>query len=84
MGLGVSFLLIAAGAILAWAVNATSSAVNIHTVGYILLVVGILGALLSLVFWSSWFGPGYFTRGRTVVDDGSVGRRRTIVEDERL
>ena len=38
-------------------------------VGYILLVVGIVGALISVVFWSSWAGPGYFTRRERIVDD---------------
>jgi len=67
MGVGVSILLIAAGAILTWAVTATVSGVSIHTVGVILLIVGILGLVLSLVFWSSWGGP---TRRRTYVDEG--------------
>ena len=70
MGLGVSFLLIAAGAILAWAVNADVSGVDIHAIGWILLVVGLIALALSLIFWSSWFGPGYYTRRRTAyVDD---------------
>jgi hypothetical protein len=64
MGLGVSILLIAAGAILAWAVNATVSGVEIHTIGWILLVVGIVGAVLSMIFWSTWAGPGYWGRDR--------------------
>jgi beta-lactamase regulating signal transducer with metallopeptidase domain len=71
MGLGVSFLLIAAGAILAWAVEKSPNGVDINTVGYILLVVGIIGAVVSMIFWSSWAGPGYFTRRRTVVDEGA-------------
>jgi hypothetical protein len=71
MGLGVGIFLVAVGAILAFAVHATSSAVNIHTVGWILMVVGAVGVLLSLIFWSSWAGPGYFaSRRRTVVDEG--------------
>jgi hypothetical protein len=71
MGLGVSLILIAAGAIMAWAVNVSTSGFNIHTVGYILLAVGIIGGLLSMIFWSSWAGPGYFTRSRrTYVDEG--------------
>ena len=45
MGLGVSILLIAAGAILAFAVNTTVSGVDIQTVGWILLIVGIVGAV---------------------------------------
>jgi hypothetical protein len=64
MGLGVSLLLIAAGAILAFAVNTTVSGVDIHTIGWILLIVGIVGAVLSMIFWSSWAGPGYWSRRR--------------------
>jgi Domain of unknown function (DUF6458) len=74
MGLGVGFLLAAVGAVLAFAVNATVSGVNIHAVGWILLIVGIIGVILSMIFWSSWAGPGYFGSGRrrttTYVDEG--------------
>jgi hypothetical protein len=70
MGLGVSILLIAAGAILAFAVNATVSGVDIQTIGWILLIVGIIGAVLSMIFWSSWAGPGYWS-----------GRRRGYADD---
>ena len=38
MGLPVSLLLVAVGAILIWAVSATTSGVNLHTVGWILLI----------------------------------------------
>ena len=66
MGIGVSIFLIAIGAVLAFAVHATSSAVNVHTVGWILMAVGAAGALLSMIFWSSWAGPGYWgSRRRT-------------------
>ena len=82
MGTGVSLILIAVGAVLAWAIHVTTSGFNVHTVGYILLVVGIVGLVLSLVFWSSWAGPAYFNRRRTVTDVGPAGSRRTIVEDE--
>jgi hypothetical protein len=64
MGLGVSILLIAAGAILAFAVNADLSGVEVTTIGWILLIVGIVGAVLSMIFWSSWAGPGYWSRRR--------------------
>ena len=71
MGLGVGIFLTALGAILAFAVSADVSGVNIHTVGWILLIVGIAGIVLSLIFWSSWAGPGYFSRRRTAyVDEG--------------
>jgi hypothetical protein len=83
MGFGVGLILTAAGAILAWAVTSSPNGVNIHTVGYILLVIGIVGMLFSLVFWSSWAGPGYFTR-RTYVDDDvvPVRRRRRVVDED--
>jgi hypothetical protein len=56
--MGVSLLLVAAGAILIWAVDVTVSGVELHTVGWILLAVGAIGALFSLIFWSSWGGVG--------------------------
>lgn len=80
MGVGVSLILIAAGAILTWAVTATVSGIDIHVVGVILMVVGIAGLLLSLVFWSSWGGFG----GRDTVverrDAPRVVERRVEVD----
>lgn len=73
MGIGVSLLLMAAGAILVWAVNATVSGLELQTIGWILLAVGAVGALLSLIFWSTWGGVG--------TADGPRGRR-TVVRDE--
>jgi hypothetical protein len=73
MGLGVGIFLAAIGAILIWAVNASVSGVNIHAIGWILLIVGIVGIILSMIFWSSWAGPGYWSRRRTYVDDGPAG-----------
>jgi hypothetical protein len=72
MGLGVSLILIAAGAILEWGVSATANGVNLDAIGWILIAVGAVGALLSLMFWSSFWGPGYYSSRRrtTVVDDG--------------
>jgi hypothetical protein len=72
MGVGVSIILIAAGAILTWAVTATVSGVSIQTVGVILLIVGIVGLVLSMVFWSSWGGVGGGRR-RTYVEEGPPG-----------
>lgn len=70
MGLGFSIFLIALGAILAFAVTYEFAGVDIQVVGWILLVVGLVGLVLSMLFWSSWGGPGYLTRRRTYVDDG--------------
>jgi Domain of unknown function (DUF6458) len=82
MGFGVGLILTAVGAILAWAVTGSPNGVNVHTVGYILLVIGIVGMLISLVFWSSWAGPGYLTRRTYVEGDGVPVRRRRRVIDE--
>jgi hypothetical protein len=82
MGLPVSLLLVAVGAILIWAVSATTSGVNLHTVGWILLIVGIVGGVLSMVFWSSWAGPGSLGRRRTTqVDQGGPARRTTTIDE---
>ena len=71
MGLGVSLFLIAVGAILAFAVSAEVSGVDVQTVGWIVMAVGLAGLVLSLIFWSSWGGPGYWSRRRTTyVDEG--------------
>jgi hypothetical protein len=71
VGLGVGIFLVAVGAILTFAVNATSSSVNVDAVGWILMAVGLASILLSLLFWQSWAGPGYWSRRRTTyVDDG--------------
>jgi hypothetical protein len=74
MGLGVSLVLIAVGAILTWAVNAEVSGLDIQVVGVILMIVGVVGFLLSMLFWSSWGGPAYFGR-RTYVEERPVERR---------
>ena len=54
MGIGVSLILVAVGAVLAFVVHVTGHGFNLHTIGIILLVVGAIGALLSMIFWSSW------------------------------
>ena len=78
MGVGVSLLLIAAGAILTWAISAETSGVDLNTVGVILMIVGAVGLLLSLVFWSSWGG---FGTHRKAVESGPGG---TTVREERV
>ncbi len=50
MGLGTSIFLIALGAILKFAVTATVSGISIATVGTILIIVGIIGLVISLVY----------------------------------
>jgi Domain of unknown function (DUF6458) len=83
MGLGVGIVLLAVGAVLAFAVNVnpTNGAVDLHTIGWILIGVGALGIVLSMVFWSSWAGPGRFTRRTT--DVGPTGETSSTTVDQR-
>jgi hypothetical protein len=77
MGIGASLFLIAIGAILAWAVDIDTPGFNLNTIGIILLVVGIIGAIMSMVFWSSW--GGWSNRRETIVRDRDVVRERDVV-----
>ena len=54
MPLGTSIFLIAVGAILRYAVTASTSGINLHTVGLILIIVGIVGVVLSLLWMITW------------------------------
>ena len=49
MGLGVGIFLIAVGAILAFAVTASVAGIDLQTVGWILMIVGVIGLVLGLV-----------------------------------
>ena len=72
MGIGVSVFLIAVGAILSFAVEVTTEGINLDMVGVILMIVGAIGLLMSMLFWSSW-AP--FAAG---------GRNETYVREERF
>jgi Flp pilus assembly protein protease CpaA len=73
MGISASLILIALGAVLAFAVTAEVQGLEVQTIGWILLVVGIAGLLISLMFWSSWGGFGGYRRR---------DRRDTVVREE--
>jgi hypothetical protein len=60
MGIPASLVLIAAGAILAFAVTATSSSIDVNTVGWILMATGFVGLVLSLILWDTWAGGGFW------------------------
>jgi hypothetical protein len=53
MGIGTSIFLIAAGAILYWAVDASVSGLEITTIGLILMICGVIGLVISLFFLGS-------------------------------
>jgi hypothetical protein len=75
MGIGVSIFLLAVGAILTFGLNVDtddSGVLNIDTIGIILMVIGAFGILLSMLFWSSWGGPGGRREERTVERDREV------------
>lgn len=70
MGVGTSLFLIAVGAILDFAVTVSTKGFNINKIGLILMIVGIVGLVLSLIFWRSWGGFGNsFGRGGPAARD---------------
>ena len=77
MGIGGSLFLLAIGAILAFAVNVETEGFNLNTIGIILLIVGAIGVVLSMMFWSSWGGFG--GRRDTYVRERDVVRDRDVV-----
>jgi hypothetical protein len=77
MGIGTSIFLIAVGAILKYAVTASTSGVDLDTVGIILMVVGVIGLLLSLFWMVVWADR----RRGGVADDGVVRERRVVDRD---
>jgi len=92
MGIVISLILIAFGAILTWAVNSNGGSVDPQVVGVILMVVGLVVFLISLVLWRTWWGAGFwggmYDEGpapvvRRRVYRPTVRRRRTTyVEDD--
>ena len=84
MTIGVSLILIAVGAVLAFAVTEDVEGIEISTVGWILMIVGALGLLLTLLFWGD--RAPWRRRATYVADDRDVverpRRRTTVVEDD--
>ena len=71
MGIGVSVFLLAVGAILAFAVDYTASGIDIHVIGYILMVAGALGLLMTTLV---------FGRRDRVATTGVVTEERVVRE----
>jgi beta-lactamase regulating signal transducer with metallopeptidase domain len=74
MGIGTSIFLIALGAILKYAVNAEVSGLEISTIGLILMIVGIIGLLISLLYAAMWRDR----HADTVVRERPVARERDV------
>jgi hypothetical protein len=51
-GTGIGLVLIAVGAILAFAVTTTVGFLDLRAVGWILMVVGVLGLVMDLVIYA--------------------------------
>ena len=72
MYLGTALVLIAGGLILALAVDFDIAGIDIETIGWILFIVGVIGAILELAV---------FRPRRTTVAPGGVAREREVVRD---
>ncbi len=76
MGIVVSMLMITVGAIMRFAISATNKSFNIHTAGMILMIIGVIGAILSIAFWASWGG---FQRHTS-----AAGTEQTVVREREI
>ena len=80
MGIGASIFLIALGAVLAFAVHVDLGGLDINVVGWILMLVGVLGLVLTALIWGR--------RRTTVVESRPVVERRVVsqqpVEERRV
>ena len=80
MRIGAGLLLIAVGAILRFGITTVSThGVAIHTIGDILMLVGVLGVVLWMVVWAPW------SRSRRPVyrDEEPVYREKPVYREER-
>lgn len=81
MGIGGSLFLIALGAVFAFAIDANLGWLDIHVVGWILMLAGLVLLLMTTWFWQS--------RRRTVVAPAPervvpVRERVVPVQDDRV
>jgi hypothetical protein len=73
MKTGMGLALIAVGAILAFAVTTNTSVFNLHTAGYVLMIIGIIGIAIPR--------SGYARVGRRVFTKQTHWRPNARVED---
>lgn len=82
MSIGFGIFLFALGAILAFAVNVTLDWIALSTVGYILMVAGVVMVLIGAVLMAR--KRSSVTTNRTIIDPSSgeqVSRRESIASD---
>jgi len=85
----VSLVLIAVGAVLVWGVTSDAEGIDVDAVGVILMIVGLVGFLISLLFWDRWGWGAIRGRRAAYVETRPVThrphaepRRTTVVEEE--
>lgn len=76
MSIGASIALIAVGAILRYAIDASLEGVELATVGLILMIAGIIGLVISLILFANQ------SRGGRGGDRGDVVERRRVYRDD--
>jgi hypothetical protein len=81
MGAAFSLILFAAGAIMRFAITATTTGFDLHTIGVILMIVAAVGFVVSIVFWSSWGGFGGSSRRRQTTVSGPAGTTTSRTEE---
>ncbi|BCB85832.1 DUF6458 family protein [Phytohabitans suffuscus] len=77
MGIGGSIFLIALGAILAFAVEFNLGWLDINVVGWVLMIAGFAGLVLTIWFWQN-------RRRTTVVQQPTVQERVVPVQTDRV
>ncbi|MEV6599097.1 DUF6458 family protein [Actinoplanes sp. NPDC051346] len=83
MGIGGSIFLLALGAILAFAVNADISGLDINVVGYVLMLAGLIGLVITVWYWNSRRRPTTVVEQRPAVRNDTVYRDGQVVEEYR-
>ena len=83
MGIGGSIFLLALGAILAFAVNADISGLDINVVGYVLMLAGLIGLVITIWYWNSRRRPSVVQRQQPVVTDDPAYRDGQVVQEYR-
>ncbi len=66
-GVGTSIVLLAVGAVLAFAVTVETDGFNVNTIGWILMAVGALGLIVSLIIGTAR-SAGVSDRSTTVIE----------------
>jgi Domain of unknown function (DUF6458) len=85
VGIGGSVFLIALGAILAWAVHIQLGWLDLRVVGWVLMVAGVFGLILTLWFWNSRRRRVTTTETPAVYPgQAPVARERVVEVDDRM